>query len=195
MLPTNSFFSAKTFQVPAAGEHPLKVTGNFVIFTEADAEFEFRIGANGEWLPSNLGLEFRLEPGELFTELTFRQLEGAVSPINVKALFGVGKVEDRRLNVITGRSVLTTSISPADILAINPADITVTGAGVAITTSQTYSNKRMLSAYCRSGTVIAGGLTLAAGESVEFPALGRGFKYGAITVDASGGEAIVVHVG
>ena len=195
MLPTNSFFSAKTFQVPAAGEHPLKVTGNFVIFTEADAEFEFRIGPNGEWLPSNLGLEFRLEPGELFTELTFRQLEGAVSPINVKALFGVGKVEDRRLNVITGRSVLTTSISPADILAINPADISLTAAVVSVTGSQNFSDKRMLSVYARTGPVTVAGFTLQTGESQEFPALGRGFKYGTINVNGTGGEAVVTHVG
>ena len=101
-----SFFSFKRFNVPVAGEHPLKVTGNFVTFLEATGPFEFRFGQGGEWLPSQLGIEFRYLPGELFTELNFRQPEGTdpgADPVVIELNTGVGQVNDRRLNIVRQR--------------------------------------------------------------------------------------------
>ena len=103
MNSTASFFSHKQFSVPVAGEHKKSITGNFVVFLEATGPFEFRFGQSGEWLPAQLGIEFRYLPGELFTELHFRLPEGAAEDVVIELDFGVGQVNDRRLNIVRQR--------------------------------------------------------------------------------------------
>jgi hypothetical protein len=95
-----SFLSPKIVTVQPGAQVRVNITGTFVVCLEASNEFYLGFDDDSELSPFNKGLSYELDPGDVFHAVI---LENRGTGANtVKLLIGRGKVEDRRLNIVSG---------------------------------------------------------------------------------------------
>lgn len=79
------------------------ITGEFIYCVDSNIGFELALDDDRP-IESDIGIEYRQEPGEAFTRITVVNTS-ATTTLRCSFLYGYGKIEDRRLVPVAGRRV------------------------------------------------------------------------------------------
>lgn len=104
-----SFFSGKTVRLNPGETKAFDWTGQFFRVLEATGSF-FVTFDNGEELPADLGLEFRLLGHEVFKRVALRN-PSATEVLTLTVTYGLGQINDNRLNVVPVRGNMFVSFA------------------------------------------------------------------------------------
>lgn len=184
-----SFLSHKKTTVKAGQSVMVDVSGEFVFFAAASDTFLMRFDDDGEWITADNGFEFRKDEGEMFRKVGIQN--PTASELEVEFFAGVGRVS--RIGQIDNP---TFSLDTADKTEIRGAAETLVPTfeilSDAGTPSATYTNFRSITVFNDGFTdILVGGNPLPSKKGVTFAANGRFDLFSSLTVDATGGTALV----
>lgn len=98
-LRPRTFVTLKRLILSPGQQDFIRSVGNFLVCVTATHAFKLGLDQGSEMMDWNLGLKFRLVPGEYFTALAV-QNPHETDTLLVEFLIGEGDIDDARLNVV-----------------------------------------------------------------------------------------------
>lgn len=179
-----------TVVIPANGEIPISIQGNYVRCLTATASFKLSPIDIRESVDMDAGLACESPEGFKFEGLLFRNETGVA--ITTKVFIGTGRFHDSRLNISGGLTITSSIAAPLFIkdvgssivagvdMACAPTSTTNLGGGFAGNRIAMIKNPSTSAGSVRIGGATASATTgyeLEAGEGKEFPCTGNIFAY------------------